>query len=263
MNPDLEHLIVLQAQDLELSRLRTEVAEAPRRVASAESVLRDAEKALGAVRASVAAEEKLRRGQESDIATQRSKIKRLRQSLDSAVSAAQVAAFEKEIGFAEGAVARLEDEEFASLERTETLEVDLVKADATEAQRRKELEAQRIRSSEIVAGNGERIRGVEQQRKELRAEIREEWLTLYDRLSKAKGTAVAEALGTAAQGKCSACQMTVRPQRWRDLTGRDHDDTVFTCESCGRMLFWDPRRDTPKAWEVGDRLRRAQDGGAR
>ena len=37
MNADLEHLIVLQAQDLELKRLRQELAEAPRRVAAAEA----------------------------------------------------------------------------------------------------------------------------------------------------------------------------------------------------------------------------------
>jgi hypothetical protein len=52
--------------------------------------------------------------------------------------------------------------------------------------------------------------------------------------------------------------MMVRPQRWNDLTGREHEDQIFTCETCGRILFWDPRRDTPQSWQAGERLASAQ-----
>ena len=262
MNPDLEHLVVLQAQDLELTRLRAELADAPKRVRAAEVGLLAAEKALDAVRAALATEEKLRRGQESEIASQRTKIARLRRSLDGATSAAQVSAFEHEIVFAEAAIVKLEDEEFASLERAETLEADLKAAEARAGLRRGELAAERARAERVVVENRTQITGVEGQRRELRAGIDEGRLAVYDRLTKTKGTAVAEALGNAVHGKCAACQMGLRPQRWQDLIGHDHDDEIFICETCGRMLFWDPRRDTPKAWEAGDRLRRAQQGKA-
>lgn len=260
MNEQLENLIVLQAQDLDLARLRAEVAEAPRRVKRAEDALATAQKSVAGIRSSLAEEEKLRRGQESEIASQRTKVTRLRRSLDAATSAAQVTAFEHEIGFAEQAIAHLEDEELASMERTETLEQQLKAADAQAATLQTGLEAERTRSARLIAENSAAIAGIDQQRKELRAQIDPSLLNTYDRLSKAKGTAVAEALGNATQGKCSACQMAVRPQRWQDLTGRDHLDEIFNCETCGRMLFWDPRRDTPKAWEAGDRLRTAQAG---
>lgn len=263
MNPDLEHLIVLQAQDLDLARLRTEIAEAPRRVQAAEAALRSAQEAAVKVRQSLTEEEKLRRSKESDIATQRSKLDRLHRSLDGASSAAQIAAFENEIRFSEAAIAKLEDDEYASLERTEALLPQQVQAEALQGRRNEELEAERKRSAQVIESNREQVAGVEEQRQQLRAQVSENWLSQYDRLSKSKGTALAEALGTATQGRCSACQMGVRPQRWRDLTGRDHEDNIFTCESCGRMLFWDPRRDTPKAWEIGDRLRRAQTGSSR
>ena len=247
MNPDLEHLVVLQSQDLDLARLEAEMVGAPKHVRAAEVALLAAEKALLAVGEAVAAEEKLRRGQESEIGSHRVKIERLRRSLDAATSAAQVSAFEHEIGFAEAAIAKLEDEEFASLERTEALEAEL-------------LEAEWIRAQRVIAENKAGAAGIEAQRRELRAQIDEARLAAYDRLTKAKGTAVAEAVGNATVGKCSACQMGVRPQRWQDLIGQDHEDEIFHCETCGRMLFWDPRRDAPKAWEAGDRLRRAQSG---
>jgi hypothetical protein len=53
--------------------------------------------------------------------------------------------------------------------------------------------------------------------------------------------------------------MMVRPQRWNDLTSREHEDTIFNCETCGRMLFWDPRRDTPRSWSAGERLASASE----
>jgi uncharacterized protein len=258
MNQDLEHLIVLQAQDLDLGRLRAELAALPRTVSEAEATLAGARKKLAAVQQALSDEERLRRGQESEIATQRSKMERLRRSLDAATSAAQVTAFEHEIGFARTTTGKLEDEELASMERTEALEVEAKHAAAAVSDAEQRLEEQSARATRLTGELKEQIAGVESQRAELRAQVEPAVLSQYDRLSKNKGTAVAEALGNATQGRCSACQMGVRPQRWQDLTGREHQDQIFTCETCGRMLFWDPRRDSPRPWEAGDRLRKAQ-----
>jgi hypothetical protein len=52
--------------------------------------------------------------------------------------------------------------------------------------------------------------------------------------------------------------MMVRPQRWNDLTDRDpnseYANTLFTCETCGRILFYDPRQDAPIRWAPGEKL---------
>lgn len=262
MNPDLEHLIVLQAQDLELARLRGELAEAPRRVKAAEGALAAAEAVLSACRQRLATEEKLRRGQESEIAGHRSKLQRLRRSLDGATSAQQVTAFEHEIGFADGAIRTLEDEEFASLERTEAAETEQAAAVAAVERAKAALAAEREHAAALKAGHEATIAGVERERAELRTAIAPQWLANYDKLARTRGTAIAEAIGSATAGKCAACQMGVRPQRWQDLIGREHEGEIFSCESCGRLLFWDPRRDTPKPWAAGERLQAAQSAGA-
>ena len=257
MNADLEHLIVLQAQDLELARLRAEQTDAPRRVSAAEAAFKSTEAALNKTRQSLADEEKLRRRQELDADGHRSKIARLRRQMDAATSAAQISALEHEITFAETAIRTLEDEELASLERTEQLEA----AQSTQAtvldNARSSLDAERLRAAETVERTRSSIAGIEAERKTLRAQIADTPLAMYDRIAKAKGSALSEAL----DHKCSACQMMVRPQRWNDLTGRDHDDQIFTCETCGRMLFWDPRRDAPRTWAAGERLAKAQPAG--
>jgi uncharacterized protein len=259
MNSDLEHLIVLQSQDLELKRLRAELTEAPLRVAAAQTARAKAEVALTAAKTALQKEEVLRRSQQSDVKERQGKITRLRKQMETATSAAQITALEHEITFAEQTISRLEDEELASLERTDQFDRDRDAYTALLEQTTAALEAARIHAAELSTHNTAAIAAIESERKTLRAlivtsEKGEAVLSNYDRISKAKGTGVSEAL----DHKCTACQMLVRPQRWNDLTGREHDHTIFTCETCGRMLFYDPRRNSPGSFTAGDRLAAAR-----
>jgi uncharacterized protein len=250
MNADLEHLVTLQAQDLELQRLRQELRDAPIRVVNAEAVFKSAEKGLARVRQDLAAEEKLRRSQELDAAAHRTKISRLRKQMDSATSATQISALEHEIHFAEASIRKLEDEELASLERTEELEAAEKSAAASVDSNRSAFEAETVGAAATLERARTNIEAIETERKNLRTQISEAPLATYDRVAKSRGSGLSEAI----DHKCSACQMMVRPQRWNDLTGREHEDQIFTCETCGRILFWDPRRDTPRTWQAGERL---------
>jgi uncharacterized protein len=254
MNADLEHLVVLQAQDLELQRLRKDQAEAPRPVAVAEAAHKSSEQTLAKLRADLAAEEKLRRSQELDADAHRGKITRLRKQMDSATSAAQISALEHEIHFSDSGIHKLEDEELASLERTEALESAEKSAAASVDSTLSALEAERTRAAATIERTRSNIAAIEAERITLRAQIGETALANYDRIAKSRGSGLSEAI----DHKCSACQMMVRPQRWNDLTGSDHEDQIFTCETCGRILFWDPRRDNPQSWQAGERLASAQ-----
>lgn len=250
LNSDLEHLVVLQAQDIELRRLRSELSEAPLRVIAAQSARAKAEVALTEAQRSLAKEETLRRSQELEIKDRHGKIERLRKQMETATSAAQIAALEHEIAFSTQAISRLEDEEIASMERSEQLEADRAAAAEALDAATAALAAQRLCAQEIQSQHTRSIAAIEAERAATRALIGEAPLSVYDRIAKAKGTALSEAV----DHKCAACQMMVRPQRWNDLTGRDHEDQIFTCETCGRMLFFDPRRDAPVRWSPGERL---------
>ncbi len=254
MNADLEHLIILQAQDLELRRLRAELADAPIQVAAAQTARAHAEVALAEATKALAKEETLRRSQELEVKDRQGKISRLRKQMETATSAAQITALEHEITFSEQTIARLEDEELASLERTDSFELARAKATLTLEVTTATLAAVRTRAADIATRNTAAIVSIETERAATRALIDEARLSVYDRIAKAKGTGVSEAL----DHKCAACQMMVRPQRWNDLTDRDpnseYANTIFTCETCGRMLFYDPRRDAPIRWTPGEKL---------
>jgi predicted nucleic acid-binding Zn-ribbon protein len=254
MNADLEHLIILQAQDLELRRLRAELADAPVQVTAAQTTRARAEVALAEANKALTKEETLRRSQELEVKDRQGKISRLRKQMETATSAAQITALEHEISFSEQTIAKLEDDELASLERTDNFELARGKATLTLEVTTATLAASRVRAADIAARHTTSIASIETERAATRTLIDEARLSVYDRIAKAKGTGLSEAI----DHKCAACQMMVRPQRWNDLTDRDpnseYANTIFTCETCGRMLFYDPRRDAPVRWAPGEKL---------
>ena len=56
----------------------------------------------------------------------------------------------------------------------------------------------------------------------------------YDRIRKKWGSIV---IAEVVDGRCSACQIVLRPQHMQDLK---KGDSLMLCESCGRFLFLNP-----------------------
>jgi hypothetical protein len=241
MHPDLEKLIVLQRHDVALRALREEMVALPRHVASLAARSAAAQAALIAIDEALVKEEKLRRQQESDVRDFQQKIVKVQRQLDQATTTVQVTAFEHEIGFVKSEISRLEDAELESLERTEKLELDRNNAveDVTDSEAA--LERERLRTAEILARDADEVKTHETQRIAVRAEIAESPLANYDRIAKGKGVAVAEGV----DHKCSVCQMMVRPQKWNELIDRSNNEVIMNCDTCGRMLYYDPARDAP------------------
>jgi predicted nucleic acid-binding Zn-ribbon protein len=241
MHANLEKLMSLQRLDVEAKKLRDEMVALPKLVAQLDAK----EKATAGQRAVVldliAKEEVLRRRQESDVKDKEAKIARVRKQMDLATTTVQVTAFEHEIAFAQGEISKLEDAELESLERTEGLEAQKRLADEAVDVAATKHESERIRSVTVLAADKLLLAQIDAKRLEQRKTIDEDALSIYDRISRAKGTGIAEAVGQ----KCSACQMMVRPQRWNDLRDRDNNE-MMTCESCGRLLYYDPARDSPQ-----------------
>lgn len=242
MHPDLEKLVVLQRHDIEAKRLSDEMAALPAHVAGLEAKLKASVERRVSVADSIAKEEALRRRQELDIKDQQAKIARVRKQLDMATTTVQVTSFEHEISFAQSEINRLEDAELESMERSETLTAQKAVADEAVVFAEKTIERERGRAAEMMANDKAALATVEERRAAVRTEIGEDALSIYDRIVRSKGTAVSEGVDQ----KCSVCQMLLRPQKWNDLRDRANNETMMTCESCGRLLYYDPTRDAPQ-----------------
>jgi predicted nucleic acid-binding Zn-ribbon protein len=242
MHPDLEKLIVLQRLDLEAKRLRDEMTALPKHVAGLSAKLAALEGQRAVVVDLLAKEEALRRRQESDVKDFGGKIEKGRKKVDAATTSAMVEGFEREIAFAQGEIGKLEDAELESMLRTEEMEAQRTLADAAIVEAKATLSRERARAVATIDSDKLLLAGVEGERAVLRPTIGEAILSNYDRIAKGKGTGLAEALNQ----KCMACQMMLRPQKWNDIRNRDNEDEMMTCESCGRLLYYDPARDSPQ-----------------
>ena len=232
MDIQIEQLVKLQALELERQRLEKARKALPAEIVQARQELTAANTHCAQTRTALAEEETLRAKLEKEIASHRQKATRYRAQLDTVTTPAQAEAMEKEIHFADSEAERLENEEFASMERTESLEKTLIDAVAAVELKTTALEKTQARVKARDAEYGAELVRVGVDREALRPKIDEELLQRFDRLTASRGTGLAKAENQL----CMGCRMSIRIPLWSRL----RDGELLTCDSCGRLLYWDP-----------------------
>jgi predicted nucleic acid-binding Zn-ribbon protein len=258
MQAHIENLVKLQAVELERSRLAQAARALPAEIAEAHAALTAAERQAAEASAALSREDSLRSSLDRQIAAHRQKAARYRSQQDSLTTPAQAEAVEHELHFAGAEAERLENEEFASLERSEALESSLAAAralvESLAAALDKTRDRVRLRQAEVAREQAK----LNAEREALRPLIEPEWLTRFDRLCLSRGTGLARVENM----QCTGCRMGVRPQTWNQL----REGELLTCDSCSRLLYWDPsmapaptqeaavkpKRKTPKAQATED-----------
>lgn len=234
MTLDLEAVLKLQNLDERASALQKEIDSLPKQIAEIEKKLEAHTRKLDVDRNSLASNLKERKAKEDDIKVQEQKISKLKEQMLQAKTNDQYRAFQNEIAYCETEIRKCEDRILDLMGDGEPLEKNVKIAEVALKEEKSKVEAEKERAAKRTSEDKAFLAQAFEERKNVAATVSPQTLAHYERIRKRyHGRAVADAT----EGRCSACQMSLRPQYFQELR---HADKLFFCESCGRILVYNP-----------------------
>jgi predicted nucleic acid-binding Zn-ribbon protein len=143
-------------------------------------------------------------------------------------------AFQNEIEFCQKEVRKMEDRILELMAESEPLDRNVKSAEASLKAEKAQVEAEKGEARERTAVDESAAAALRKERAAMVGSVTPKIYQQYERIRKGRrGRAVAEAL----EGRCCACNLTLRPQLSQDLK---RGDQVIYCESCQRILYYNP-----------------------
>ena len=234
MLPDIENLLKLQEVDRESRRLQDEIAELPRRVAAIELKLAGTKTQLEKAQNAIKADDATRRKYNTNIKNVREKISKYRDQSLAVKTNEQYKALMAEIQFAEKEITASEDKILELMVNADARDKEVKAAQAELKAETAEIEKQKEQARQRTAEDEKLLAEARAKRDQFRTGIREDLLRQYERVSKFRGSGIAEVR----DHKCMGCQVILRPQTYNDvLSAKD----IVYCDSCQRVLYLSPK----------------------
>ncbi len=250
MHPDIQRLQELQVTDREIARLNAEIAALPKRVAAIEEQLADARRRKSEAENAIKNGEANKRKYESAIQDLQQKISKYRDQMLAVKTNQEYRALTQEVEYAQQHIREYEDKILEQMVSAESLTANLKRAEADLKAETAEIEKEKAAARARTEEDEKLLQEWQEKRNALRSAILETTLRQYDRVQKLRGTALAEAI----DHKCGVCQVMLRPQVYNDVRTNEQ---IITCDSCHRILWYDPQREDASLGAVSERVEKA------
>jgi uncharacterized protein len=244
VSPELQKLIQLQDIDVRIFELADRLAAIPVEREQSEEGFRQKAADYLALEEGLASARADRTRVEADLAEYEKTHEKFKSDLMRVRNQKEYGTILREIDATKKSISALETEALQYMEKIESLDKEIV-------DRAPEFANQRAEVDELLAGlaaETERIEtelaGLRAARAEAAKDVSPQMLRVYDRVAQSrKGRAMSEARGqVGGAGKCSACNMSLRPQIFSDIR---RGDQIIICDNCSRILFYRPEREAP------------------
>lgn len=230
----LAALVALQKLDTAADTARKRLADMPAVLDALDAKSAAAAAAAGDVKARLAANQEARRALERDVAGVDTRMARFNDHKASVKTNQEYTALLHEIETAKTEKDALEERILILMEEADGLATEMKAAEAGRARSKDDAEAARAtlgREQQQIEEELARLAGA---RKGEVAGVEAAVLARYEQLLKGrKGLAVAAMVGET----CSACFVRLRPHVTQQIR---RNDSLVTCESCQRILYWEP-----------------------
>ena len=234
MSPEIELALTLQSIDKRIVELKKEIAALPKHIAAIEKQLVSHQRRLEADQAALAGNQKERRKLEGSIQTLEEKISKLKNQMLGATNNEQYRAFQHEIGFCEAEIGKAEDRILELMEESEPLAANVQDAEVALKREKQQMEAEKDEARQRTAADKTELAACAEKRQNTASGLPDSIVRSYERSRKKYGHPV---LAEGVNGRCSACNIALRPQFFQDL--RQAKEPLL-CESCGRLLYYHP-----------------------
>lgn len=235
MDRELQHLQELQTLDTRIAGLERKIEAIPVRIRGIQDALQQAKAAVDALRAKLDATRKEIRTKEKDLEYQGSQRAKSEAKLYEVKTNKEYSAVLAEIETLKVEKGRIEEEILALMEAQERLTAEIREGEARLARHAQESGREEVAATEELRALEADLAAARGERGSLAREIPRDVLTQYTRLLKGRGGLAVALVGT--NGICSGCRVSLTPQRFQEVR---QSSQILTCESCGRILYYQP-----------------------
>jgi predicted nucleic acid-binding Zn-ribbon protein len=237
MHPDLQRLIRLQEIELQIKYCTEQIEQLPRKMEELESKLNGT---LQRLRSSKDRQTKLaseKRKLEGSIQEMEQKISKYKGQLIDVKTNDQYRSLLNEIEFGNNQIRKIEDEILLDMEEEEKLRKEIAQTEQQLATEQVDVNVEKKTVEAEVEQDRKLLATAEEDRRRL-VELLDP--TLFERYCRIASIRKGVALARAAEEACQACHVRIRPHLLSQVMS---GETIVTCDSCDRILYWKP--DTP------------------
>jgi uncharacterized protein len=238
MNPDLQRLIDLQRLDSAVHEAQRRLAEAPEREKALEARLDAARQQLAGAKERLADSLTARRAIEKEVAVHQGRLSKFREQAMAVKTNQEYHAVQHEISFAQNEIKTLEDTVLERMVEGDDLTAIVKRSEAALTTEQKAIEAERRAMAAEAVELQTAIDRLGADRAAVVGAMDKQVLYVFEQVARKRhGVAVAEAR----DGICTICHVRLRPQVFNNVL---RNDAIVQCDSCNRILYYNPVKKT-------------------